>query len=890
MSSSFLFSIIMPIYNVEKWLEAAIESIINQNDIDFERDVQIILINDCSPDNSENICLDYKKKYSNILYLKNSVNLGASESRNHGLKYAEGKYINFCDPDDILSDNVLNEVRVFFDICAEKGEEIAHVSIPLVFFEAAKGLHPKYKILGNKNRVIDLDKEGSNFILSSASSFYAKELLEKLELSFDSSLFSEEDTLFNFNIYKYIRKIGYISENNVKYLYRKRKEGGSAVDQSVMNPKAFYMPIKLIEKVEVDRSSDLFYELCIYELRSRLKNLRSEIFSSFYEYESVLSEYRRIIDLIPLSFILNETKFLPDFSQKIVFLTSVYQKKFSLDEKGYVYIDNAKLFKVNSFPIDIKQMYIKNNIFIMEVVFNNYNLSDIGLILCNDKKEIIYPKLTHNVNNSSYIDSIGSIKASSELIYARFEVPTFKIGQYMFYFQRKSNGYIHIAERLRTYSESPFLGNGVFNKPLFKLYSDINTSVILYNKVISIDKVKVHTRFLDRLNSFYGIYKQHKVKKWLRFCKLPKAKYWLFNDRPINANDNAEYFFEYINKTNKEIAKNCYYVLSEESPDIERMRNIGNVVIQNSIKHKFLYLNAEYIFTSHLATKFFKPISFKFSKYYNDLLESKTVWLQHGVTMNDISSGANKLYKHVDKVVVSTNFENSIFEQKEFFYSKKDILKVGFPRHDKLRSSSEKTVLVMPTWRANLSGRILPNGLHAQREGFTDSDYYKNYAKLLSSKKLNSSLKDYNVKLKFVLHPGFKQYAYLFEDFSNKNIEVFNKKSFSYNALFNQSALLITDYSSVFFDFSYTKKPCLFFQFDREDFYGKHYKKGRFDFDTMAPGAIVNDPENLILEICKLIEKDFKVDEVFSKRVDNLYRHTDRKNCERLLTEILKND
>lgn len=212
----------MPIYNVDKWLEEAVDSIISQKNINFEEDIQLIFVNDCSPDSSEEICIKYQNAYkNNILYIKNKQNMGLSATRNHGLQYATGQYINFFDPDDKLSPNTLSEVQNFF---YSLKEPVAHVSIPLVFFEAASGLHPKYKVLGEKNRIVDLNSEGESFILSSASSFYPKEVIQGK--SFDISLFGEEDTLFNFNIYEKIKKFGYVCENNVCYHYRKRLSGG----------------------------------------------------------------------------------------------------------------------------------------------------------------------------------------------------------------------------------------------------------------------------------------------------------------------------------------------------------------------------------------------------------------------------------------------------------------------------------------------------------------------------------------------------------------------------------------------------------------------------------------------------------------------------------------
>ena len=89
-------SVIIPVYNAQKYLKQCIYSVVNQNEV-FE----IILVNDRSPDNSKSICLEYKQKFTEkIIYIENNENLGAGGSRNIGIKKAKGNYIAFLDADD----------------------------------------------------------------------------------------------------------------------------------------------------------------------------------------------------------------------------------------------------------------------------------------------------------------------------------------------------------------------------------------------------------------------------------------------------------------------------------------------------------------------------------------------------------------------------------------------------------------------------------------------------------------------------------------------------------------------------------------------------------------------------------------------------------------------
>lgn len=96
------FSIIIPIYNAGNFLEKTLDSVVNQEFNDYE----VIMINDGSSDNSEELCRRYAEKYPNYKYLKKQ-NSGVSDTRNKGISIASGKYIIFLDSDDFLRKNTL---------------------------------------------------------------------------------------------------------------------------------------------------------------------------------------------------------------------------------------------------------------------------------------------------------------------------------------------------------------------------------------------------------------------------------------------------------------------------------------------------------------------------------------------------------------------------------------------------------------------------------------------------------------------------------------------------------------------------------------------------------------------------------------------------------------
>ena len=106
MVNNFKFSIITVFYNTEIYIKECIESVINQT-LDFRDNVQFILVDDGSTDDSKDIALSYQELYPENILVLSKENGGPSNARNYGLEYAAGEYIGFLDSDDKLSENTI---------------------------------------------------------------------------------------------------------------------------------------------------------------------------------------------------------------------------------------------------------------------------------------------------------------------------------------------------------------------------------------------------------------------------------------------------------------------------------------------------------------------------------------------------------------------------------------------------------------------------------------------------------------------------------------------------------------------------------------------------------------------------------------------------------------
>ena len=134
------------------------------------------------------------------------------------------------------------------------------------------------------------------------------------------------------------------------------------------------------------------------------------------------------------------------------------------------------------------------------------------------------------------------------------------------------------------------------------------------------------------------------------------------------------------------------------------------------------------------------------------------------------------------------------------------------------------------------------------------------------------------------MHPSHSAQAVDFN--GNELVQVWNS-AIPYTRVFNESALMITDYSSVAMDFAYLKKPVIYAQFDRDSFFETHtYKEGYFDYEQDGFGPVCYDYEESVRTIIAMIEDKCLEPEEYEERVEKFFAYTDDKNCERIFAAL----
>ena len=252
-------SVIVPIYNVEKYLEKCINSLLSQT----LEDIQIILVNDGSKDNSGNIAKECEKNNKNRIIYVEKENGGLSDARNYGLKYATGDFIAFLDSDDYIEKNAYEEM---YNKAIEENADYVECDFIWEF---------PNKIRVDKQYPYKNKKEMLSFVRVVAwNKLIKRQLITDNNLEFPKGL-RYEDVEFTYKLIPFINKFAYVDKPFIHYVQREgsianvQNERTAEIFTILDNVIEFYKKNNIYEKYR----DELEYNYARYLLCSSLKRM-----------------------------------------------------------------------------------------------------------------------------------------------------------------------------------------------------------------------------------------------------------------------------------------------------------------------------------------------------------------------------------------------------------------------------------------------------------------------------------------------------------------------------------------------------------------------------------------------------------------------------------------
>lgn len=360
---------------------------------------------------------------------------------------------------------------------------------------------------------------------------------------------------------------------------------------------------------------------------------------------------------------------------------------------------------------------------------------------------------------------------------------------------------------------------------------------------------------------------------YFKLSKAKKSNVWLISERGIDARDNGYWFYKYMIENHPEVP--VKYVISKNSADYNKIRK-EDVVEYRSKNHYYYFLYAKYLISAEImGISPNEQLYYRLVKYGIIKLNGYNIFLQHGITNNYIP------YMNPENTKLDLFTCGAIPEQKymieKYGYNSKVAINTGFARFDRLQKNcNKKFILIMPTFRKWLK----------YSDSLVGTEFYNNYNKILNDDEIIKKIEEKNYKLIFYPHIIFQKFVNEFKSDSDSVI-IAPFEKYDVQQLLKDSNLLITDYSSVAFDFAYMGKKTIYFQFDIDEYRKKQYIQGYYHFDKDGFGPTCSNYEDLKNLILNYLDNE-NIYNSYDERIRGFFGRQDKENCKRIYEEIIK--
>ena len=876
-------SLIVPIYNMEKYLETCLDSIVSQT-ID-KSTVEVLLIDDGSTDNSASIMREYADKYP---YMKvfHKENEGLSMTRNYGIKKAKGKYLAYLDSDDTISSDTLKLLVEFFD---KHYDEIDLVTYDEIKIEDGKNeiSHYRYDYL-EKEGVYDLNEFPYVFCSQTRINVCVKNLADD-NILFDSDRsFRQEDQKYCTQVLQRKMKIGYCPGATYYYL----RQPNSIVSTIFYAYFIFESSMKFWEELfDCYKGGAVPYYIQALYLNDVAWKMQGDILLPYHYSKENLDiakdRIQTLLDKIDDIVILGHPAL--DRFQKHYFISTKRNNDIKVEygKKSVRVINHGQyISKKNNFRIIISRFKVKNGGLEIEGILESPVLNYIGkpeLLLLEtigkDKKPV---KESIPIKQSAY--SYHKAKSITAAKYCfRTTVRLRDVSKIQF--AVKTGGKEYYCE----YSFNRIAPFGKAQKEREEVTTIFRDGLVLtFNKgngfsiAEQTDREKRKTVSSLRKKYFIKNTKLWRIRNKAYIEK--KKKIWLYCDCKGVFKDNAYYQFEHDFGINDDVDR--YYVINE--PDFQKElkkypERIQRKCVQfGSDKHKMLFLAAEKVITAFVERRNYNPLEKEEIKAAADLFDFPDIYyLQHGVLHAHAPWKYSADRMHIRKEVISTSYEEQNFKS-NYGFDDDQLIKAGMPRYDFIDSEAEhgRRILYAPSWRRYLINQQGTEWI-ANEEKFVASRFYTESQAFLNSSELQEFLERTDSYLDFKLHPIFERYQHLYKIDKPRVIIAGKKiKETDYN-------IFITDFSSFVFDFAYLNTPIIYFMPDYDLFAsGMNYYRELDMPMTDGIGPFAQTKEELMSLLQEIAGNDYQPAKKYKDRVQDLFFYKDNNQRDRVYKGI----
>ncbi|HKT56990.1 MAG TPA: CDP-glycerol glycerophosphotransferase family protein [Microbacterium sp.] len=834
------FSVISPMYNVERYLPEFLASLERQT-YGLDR-LQVILVDDGSTDGTLQLAQEFARDRANVTVLS-KPNGGQASARNLGLAAADGDWLTFPDPDDVLSDE-------YFELVAAAAERAsaAHAAVIscrlLMWHEdvgEVKDTHALTDRFRGGEKVVDLERDPEWIQPHVTSGFVRADVVRRAGITFPEELrLRFEDGSFISRYLLNCERPVVVFVPQADYHYRQRADASSTIQSSFADPRKYTDTIR-------------------------------------YGFHGVIAEAERLGRPLPRwtqNLFLYDQFWILRSSQTTAVRQASYPETMHDELRDLIpgYLQHVDEDAIRSFDLMPVAQWMRDALLLAKRGSGHSDVYRGADDRLRGLKSFVYR-------------FVGPVPAEELVSDGRIIEPRFTKVQELEYVGRPiawertlwvpDDADVRLSldgVPVEAVAEPADGTGGAFETG--PRSAAVRTRVARVRDAI---RRRLQGQLLSLLRRDLAVRSPRLASKF--------AHAWAFIDREIDANDSAEDMYWWVRENHPDV--NAWFIVRRGTRDWHRLSKRGaRLVAYGSPEFYALLVNADHLASSH-ADRFITgalPNKYRPARY-------TFTFLQHGVIKGDLSLWLNT--KRVDVLVTSTEAEyDYISSCSPYRLGAKEVRLTGLPRFDVLleRAAADggqgENVVIMPTWRDYLVGDLgASTDDRPQTRVLSDTRYGAALSDLLHDDRLLALRRERGARLIFMPHPNMRPYLDEFD--LPSEIEVFSYADQDVREVVVGARVLVTDYSSVAFNAAYLHRPVVYYQFDQEEYAAGHTERtAYFAYPTHGFGPVAETADEAADAIADAWQNGVAGE--YRERMERTFPVRDGRNRERVHRAMLE--